>query len=190
VAQVRNYFRQRGEQCREQNAPVEEWELAPLANFKHNNKAKLRAEAAEWLDKPVQGHTLVWNGKRDGTGNRKLTHFDPDPALVTCTRCTKSWPFAHKTLIHKYKPCTGSPDEMEEFRKRSEQKLRQWIKEHPTCAHDLAFHRATDRWYCRNCLHCGKAVFNIDPHFKGYSKAFEKFAVTACQRHAEREAIT
>ena len=78
---------------------------------------------------------------------------------------------------------------MVERRAREEKQLQAWVKANPNGTHDLAYHRETDRWYCKRCLGCGTQVWrNGNPI--GYTPAFLKFAETACERHANQEAIT
>ena len=185
-----NYFRQRGSQCSQKNnVDVNTWALAPIAHFQHYNQAKQEADEEEWTAETVNGHQLQWNGKRGRVARRDETLFEPDDARLKCVKCTRSWPWSQKQRIKFDKACTETAAKMNIRRVLEEQKLREWKAANPESHHDFAFHRETDRWYCTRCRGCGTQVWRSG-NPSGYATHFLRFAETACERHAELEAIT
>ena len=120
---------------------------------------------------------------------RDETFFEPDDARLKCIKCTRSWPWSQKRRIKLDKACTETAAKMNSRRVLEEQKLREWKAANPESQHDFAFHRETDRWYCTRCRGCGPQIWRSG-NPSGYATHFLRFADTACERHAELEAIT
>lgn len=105
---------------------------------------------AEWAKTKPGGHTLTWDGHGQGQ--------------ITCSTCTKKWPYSFGTWKKQIQvQCAGSPVDEENRRLKLQDQLSQFDTQH-----SLFLDTSTDYVSCRRC--------------QGYKhpKEWKAFARSAC----------
>ena len=189
VFELHNYYKTRGRACQETKAPVEQWAMKPILNFKRHAASRAREDHEKWTKEAINGHQLEILGERHEGSAREQHAFDDTAERLRCKKCERTWPWVFRATIKHQRKCTGNPAERRTLLQRETAKLKEWLKANKT-AHKLEYSAIMGKWHCSQCRQSGGTVWNVNRDHVGYNKRFLQIAATACERHADQEGIT
>ena len=186
AAALSTHFKSAGEyrNCPDEHATT--YVAGPLKNS-HRPHA-IRKFTAQYLDVPVNGHELEWNGCFDYPRKPRGMTFDAKPyapeveGTLKCKRCDRVWQWVRQHDVTQGKPCSGSNAAVIAERAEMRRRIDEWRQEY-NGQHDIRVDETrpiegnTGRtgWICVKC----RCVH-------GFNMAtLAHYAPTACTRSAD-----